>query len=349
MRFTTLATVIFFFLLNGCSTQVPDPNKPHHVNGGFRNLYGERNHGFRHFLKWRWQRIWKKIPSADSYNFPLAKNDPDFLQKNRSVTTITWIGHATLLLQHEGKNILTDPHFSERASPVQWAGPKRAVPPGLQLEMLPEIDMVVISHDHYDSLDKQTIKRLRARKDGAKTLFIVPLGLSKWFKKQAITNVVELDWWERLNIDDFEITAVPLQHWGKRAFFSRNDHLWAGWIIKRKDFNFIFVGDTGYASVLFKKIGDTYGPFDLAAVPIGAYEPRWFMKDSHITPEEAIAVHKDIQSQKSIAIHWGTFVLTDEPLDEPPKRLTKAMKEMHVPEEEFLLLRHGETIIFDRN
>ena len=290
--------------------------------------------------------MWKKIPSADSYNFPLAKNDPLFLRSNRNHTTLTWIGHATMLFQLHGKNILTDPQFSDRASPVQWAGPKRLVPPGISIENLPDIDIVIISHDHYDSLDTNTVRKLYSRSGGDKTAFFVPLGLKEWFQKLGVTNVIEMDWWQEHEKDGLRIIATPMQHWGKRSPFARNEHLWASWVIMADDFRFYFGGDTGY-SPHFNETGGRFGPFDLAALPIGAYEPRWFMKDYHINPEEAVQAHIDLRSRKSVAMHWGTFMLTDEPLDEPPIMLKKAMLEKGIPENEFLVLQHGETVTLE--
>lgn len=337
------AVSIASFVSLNCAAQGSRPVKSHHTRDGFRNLHPtERNH-FLHFLKWRWNRIWKEIPGPEDYSFPLAKNDPAALRANHQKPTLTWIGHATALLQLKGKNILTDPHFSLRASPVQWAGPRRVVPPGLSLEDLPPIHMVLISHDHYDSLDRGTILRLLRRKGGEKTLFMVPLGLKEWFRGLGVERVLELDWWDEHELEDFRIIAVPLQHWSKRGFFSRNKTLWAGWVIQSHDFRFFFVGDSGYAPH-FKEIGRKLGPFDLSLIPIGAYEPRWFMRHHHITPEEAVQAHLDVGSRKSVAIHWGTFILTDEPLDEPPKRLERAKIERGLSNEAFLVLRHGQVI-----
>ena len=169
-----------------CMAQPPDITKPHHTPGGFRNVHAYKEKGFFDFIKWRWERTWKDIPGPDAYDFPLAKNDPEFLKANQTQTTLTWVGHATVLLQVAGKNILTDPLFSERASPVQWAGPNRVAPLGLPLEDLPPIDMVVISHDHYDALDKPTINKLHQRPGGEHTTFFVPLGLKDWFNKRGI-------------------------------------------------------------------------------------------------------------------------------------------------------------------
>ncbi len=344
LRFLTLG-VICMSALN-CAAQTPSADKPHHTSGGFKNVHSYEENDFWDFLKWRRARAKKDIAGPESYHFPLAKNNPGFLKQNRDKNTVTWIGHATLLLQVAGYNILTDPHFSERTSPVQWAGPQRVAPLGLALDDLPPIDVVVISHDHYDALDEQTLKALRQRPGGEKTRFYVPLGLKNWLAVRGVDNAVEMDWWERQQNGDFEIIAVPVQHWSKRSIFSRNKTLWAGWVINGGGFRFIFVGDTGYAPH-FKEIGEKLGPFDLAAIPIGAYEPRWFMKGHHVNPEESVQIHKDLRSKKSVAIHWGTFILTDEPLDEPPKRLAVALRQNQIPAEDFLVLQHGQTITLD--
>jgi L-ascorbate metabolism protein UlaG (beta-lactamase superfamily) len=290
----------------GCAAQGINPHKPHHAGDRFRNPDPKEDHGFFQFLRWRWERLWKETPSADSYDFPLGENDPAFLRSNRDKTTLTWIGHATLLFQIQGVNILTDPHFSERASPVQWGGPKRVVPPAIDLETLPHVDFVLISHDHYDSLDVTTVKRIYARPTGDKTTFFVPLGLKKWFAQLGIANVIEMDWWDEYAIDGLRLVATPMQHWGKRSPFTRNEHLWASWVIVADGFRFYFGGDTGY-SPHFKETGERFGPFDLSALPIGAYEPRWFMKYHHINPDEAAQAHRDLRSKLSVAMHWGDF------------------------------------------
>ena len=323
----------------------PGSGKPHHIKNGFQNLYPHEKPSFFDFLKWRLKRRSQIIVCGQDYNFTPAQNNAAFLQSNHKLNTLTWIGHATVLLQMEGKNILTDPHFSTYASPLRLAGLQRVVPPGLSLKELPKIDMVVISHDHYDSLDTQTIEKLYDLEQGKETTFFVPLGVKRWFNRRGIRRVVELDWWESHGQEKFKITAVPAQHWSKRSLFFKNKTLWAGWVVQTKDFNFFFAGDTGY-SPIFREIGRKLGPFDLSAIPIGAYEPRWFMQHHHVSPEEALQIHLDVASKKSVAIHWGTFVLTDEPLDEPPERLKTALKKKQTPDDVFLAIKHGETIIF---
>ncbi len=312
------------------------------TNGRFRNPWRVREPGFADLLKWVWERRWKDLPN-DDVELPLANTDPAFLQANRNETTLTWIGHATVLLQLAGCNILTDPVFSQRVFPVQWAGPQRLVPPGIALDELPAIDLVLLSHDHYDALDTGSIRRLYARPGGERTAFLTPLGYRRWFDRHGIGGLQEFDWWEPRQVAGLTVTAVPVRHWGKRGIFDRNRRLWAGWVVQAGDFRFFFAGDSGYDAPLFAQIGERCGPFDLAAIPIGAYAPRWFMRAHHLAPEESVLVHRAIGARRSAAIHWGTFILTDEPLLEPPRRLATALQEHRIPPEDFRVLRHGET------
>jgi len=321
----------------------PAADRPHHDARGFHNVDAPSGPGLLDLLRWRLQRLGRRLPGADSYRFPIASDALTGLHARHSRPAATWIGHATVLMQIDGINLLTDPHFSQRASPVQWAGPRRVVPPGVALDELPPIHVVLISHDHYDSLDHDSIRRLRERHGGAETRFMVPLGLKHWFQRRGITNVTELDWWQHSSHGRMRITAVPTQHWSKRRLFSRNRTLWAGWAVHTPDFRFLFVGDTGYTTA-FQRVGAELGPFDLAAIPIGAYEPRWFMANHHVAPEQALLIHRDVRARRSIAIHWGTFVLTDEPLDEPPRRLREALQRDGLPMDAFRVLLHGETI-----
>jgi len=320
---------------------------PHHGPDGFRNLDPDyKQKTGEDVRRWRRERADKNLPEPDSYRFELADNDPAFLHVNRTQPTATWIGHATVLLQAGGFNVLTDPEFSDRSSPVQWAGPKRVVPPGIAIEDLPPIDLVVISHSHYDHLDAGSIRALRRRPGGERTLFAVPLGLAAWFRGIGVDNVRELDWWESTSLGTLSLTAVPAQHWSQRTLWDRNQTLWAGWVLAVPGFRAYFAGDSGY-SPLFREIGATLGPFDLALIPIGAYEPRWFMQANHVSPEEAVFVHRDVRARRSIGIHWGTFVLSDERLTDPPAQLAEAMQAHGVPPEEFLILKHGETRVLD--
>jgi len=301
---------------------------------------------FWNFLKWRWQRLFKNLPPASAYDFPAGHHDPHFLQNNRSRPTATWIGQAPLLIQLGGLNLLTDPHFSSRASPVAWWGPQRVVPPGLALADLPNIDLVLISHNHYDHLDESSIRRLLQRPEGPQIRFVVPPGIAKLLIRWGAQRVTELAWWENLPIDRAEVTAVPVQHWSRRGLSDHCESGWAGFLVAAGGLRLLFVGDSGYADV-FRQVRRRLGAVDIAALPIGAYEPRWFMRDHHMNPEEAVQAHLDLGADLSLALHWGTFILTDEPLDEPPQRLAAALRAQGIPAQRFPVLRHGETLLLD--
>lgn len=324
----------------------PGPQKPHHTAGGFRNNYLDRPIGGS-FWKWQWDRLRQGLPKrpANGYRFPSVAPDAGWLRANRSVPAATWIGHATMLMQTAGVNLLTDPVFSERASPVQWAGPKRRMPPALTLAELPHIDIVLISHNHYDHLDRTSVRALAAQ-PGGPPLFLVPLGIRDWMAGAGIRHVRECDWWDEVDACGLQLTFVPAQHWSARGLRDRCKTLWGGWAVHggaAPSPSFLFAGDTGY-SPDFVDIGRHFGGFDLALLPIGAYAPRWFMRAQHVDPEESVQIHRDVGARRSIAIHWGTFELTDEPLDEPPERLRAAVAAAGLPADSFLVLKHGETI-----
>jgi N-acyl-phosphatidylethanolamine-hydrolysing phospholipase D len=240
----------------------------------------------------------------------------------------------------DGVNILTDPIFNDRSSPFSFGGVKRLAPPGLKFEDLPPIHVVLISHNHYDHLDEHTIKRL-----GNRPKYLLPLGLARWFKKRKLDNLIELDWWQSLSWAGLKFHSVPAQHFSGRTPFDRNKTLWSGWVAEGKKEKIFFAGDTGY-SQSFKKIGERFRPIAVSLIPIGAYRPRWFMKPVHVDPPEAVRVHQDTNSRRSIASHWGTFKLSDEPLGEPPVYLKKALKEAGVEENSFLTMKFGETLLF---
>jgi len=304
----------------------------------YNNYIDHKMTTFKQFWKWR-----KESKKPEPMSFPLAKNDPKFLQENRSQKTLTWIGHASFLIQIDGINILTDPHLTKRASPVVFAGPSRTTPPGLDINDLPEIDVIVISHNHYDHLDYQTILNITRKQITNQPLILVPLKLKKLVESFGARNVKELGWWDTTNFKNLNIHAVPVQHWSNRSF-NTNKTLWCGWVFENKNFKCIFVGDTGYSKD-FATIQQRFGHMDLSLIPIGAYAPRWFMKYHHCNVDEAIQIHKDLKSKKSIAMHWGTFQLTDEPMDEPIKLLKKLAPEKNLLSNEFVAMTHGESKI----
>ncbi|WP_395377314.1 MBL fold metallo-hydrolase [Marinicella sp. W31] len=254
---------------------------------------------------------------------------------------ITWVGHATVLVQYQGINFLTDPHFSQRAAPVSFAGPKRLVPPAINLQALPEIDFVLISHNHYDHLDSATVEAL-----GNQTHWYVPLGLAAWLEKRGIAsdNITELDWWQQHQLrHHVTITMTPNVHWSKRTPFDTNKTLWGGWAVQVEDFSLWFAGDTGYDQEMFKHIGDQLGPFDVALIPIGAYGPRYFMLPQHVDPAQAVQIHKDIKARHSIGIHWGTFQLSHEPFWEPAELLQQEVESQNLSVADFFTIKIGET------
>jgi len=309
--------------------------------GKYRNFTRIPSHGLGDFLKWQ-MAPGKRFPPGKQ--FPLQRPDAHALAAPGDAPQLTWIGHSSFLFQFGGCNLLTDPVFSDRASPFSFAGPKRCTPPALLVADLPRIDLVLISHDHYDHLDEPTVRALHQR-FGDSVCFVIPEGLTRWFRQRGITNLVELGWWQSKTLAHGEVFSVPAQHFSGRGALDRNASLWCGWIWQHQDYRFYFAGDTGYGPV-FKLIGEVFAPIDLALLPIGAYDPRWFMGPVHVAPEEAVHIHQDIGARQSVGMHWGAFVLTDEPMDEPPRRLHQALKDQGVDEHSFRVMAHGQTLTF---
>jgi len=315
---------------------------PHFSGGRFHNNYEHDPHGG--FWLWKWEQLREGMPKPPpgGWKIPHMKADAAALRANTTEPTVTWIGHATFLLQLAGMNVLTDPQFSERASPVAFAGPRRIVPVPIEIEELPPIDVVLVSHNHYDHLDVASVKRLAAR-DGGGPLFLVPLGLKAWFAGLGIERVAEYDWWQTRAEGALRFTLVPVQHWSKRTLWDANRTLWGGWAIEGGGLKVLHTGDLGYSKDA-KDIGERLGPFDLALIPIGAYAPRWFMKTMHVDPAEAIEVRSDVRASRAIGMHWGTFEnLTDEPLDEPPAVLAAQRAAAGLAPDAFDVMKVGET------
>ncbi len=284
-------------------------------------------------------RVWSTTVSPRTATLPVVASDLAAIRGNPGADTVTWVGHSTLLIQLEGVNVLTDPHWSNRASPVGFAGPRRLTPPGLAFESLPPIHVVVISHDHYDHLDEATVRRLA---ETHRPHFLVPLGLKAWFADLGITDVEELDWWDARTVRGLTFTCVPAQHFAGRTPWGRNRRLWSGWTLAGRTKRLYFAGDTAYDEGL-KEIGSRVGPFDVAAIPIGAYVPATIMKASHLSPEEALTVLGDVRGQRIVPIHWGTFDLAEEPIEEPPRRLEAEATRLGLGASRVWILKHGET------
>ncbi|MBI5382191.1 MAG: MBL fold metallo-hydrolase [Opitutae bacterium] len=253
----------------------------------------------------------------------------------------TWIGHATFLLQTRHGALLTDPVYSERAGPFGLAGPRRVHAPGVDFAALPRIAYVLLSHDHYDHCDLATLRRLARAHN---PLLIAPLGHATLARRAGL-RVVELDWWQTHELaPGMSVTATPARHWSNRIRGARNSRLWCGFAVRAGGRVVQFVGDTGYDDTMFREIRARLGPPDLALVPIGAYEPRWFMSAYHCNPAEAVQIHRELGARQSVAMHWGTWQLTDEGREEPPRALAEARVAAGLPAEAFRVLAPGESV-----
>ena len=343
IRRRSAALVSSLLLFVACATvgTEPLPGRPsHHVEGGFRNI----DPNFRRPSSWtRWsfvvRRLWASFIAPRTFDAPRIANNAAALRADLVNPSITWIGHSTLLVQVDGANVLTDPNWGARASPVSWAGPRRLSPAGVEFEHLPRIDVVMISHDHYDHLDLGTVKRLAQTHD---PLFLVPLGLKAWFADNGMGRVEELDWWQEREYRGVKFVCVPAQHFSQRTLRDGNTRLWASWAVLSRKRRLYFAGDTGYFAG-FKEAGQRLGPFDVAAIPIGAYLPPEIMKAVHTTPEEAVQAFLDLDAGVLLGIHWGTFDLAEEPLDEPPGRLLAEIRRRGIDSERAWILKLGET------
>jgi L-ascorbate metabolism protein UlaG (beta-lactamase superfamily) len=253
---------------------------------------------------------------------------------------VTFVGHATFVMQVGGVNLLTDPVYAERASPVAFAGPRRARGPGVRFEDLPAIALVLLSHNHYDHCDLRTLRALEER---FHPLVVTPLGNGRLLRSAAVRHVEEIDWWQSAREAPLPITLTPAQHFSARGMFDRNRALWGGFLIEAGGRRIFFAGDSGYGPH-FREIAARLSPIDLALLPIGAYEPRWFMKDIHMNPAEAVRAHLDLAARQSVAMHFGTFQLTPEGIDEPVRELAKALGERGVPAQHFRTMEVGESV-----
>jgi len=315
---------------------------PRDVDGRFENLIGELSHGslavrFPFFLR-RIAGSFRDRPGAPER----IANDGALLRENaeHSTPTVTWIGHSTMLVQMDSVTFLTDPIWSDTPSPVSFAGPRRFVPPGVAMQDLPPIDFVVVSHNHYDHLDLPTLVALAER--NPETRFFVPLENGELLRDNGIDNVDELDWGGSIEYASVRVHCLPAQHWSRRGLGDYRKALWSSWAVVGPERRFFFAGDTGYFDG-FATIAEALGPFDLAALPIGAYEPLAMMNKSHMNPEEAVQAAIDLRTQNAVAMHYGTFDLSDEPLEDPPRRFRKATEASPLGKNRGWLLRIGET------
>ena len=307
---------------------------PFYISAEYKNTNGEEiDKSIKDLI--RWQRNQKK-PILSSIDLSDEWKLVDFEKSNNFMI---WIGHSTFLIKKNNLIILTDPVFSERASPFKRLGPKRLIPPAILLNELPKIDVVTISHNHYDHLDIRSLKKLS--KLNPNLIFLIPKGDIDIFNKKNIDNVKEFVWWEEISIDDFIFTFTPVQHWSARGLFDRNESLWGGWFIKSNDYSLYHAGDTGYSND-FIETQKRLGSPKYAFLPIGAYDPEWFMAASHVNPEDSIRIMKDLGAEFSFGMHWGTFTLTAEDTLEPPQRLKEALNNNKL--DNFITLKPGEVV-----
>jgi N-acyl-phosphatidylethanolamine-hydrolysing phospholipase D len=323
---------------------MPPDSTPYHNSSG-TDVDG------RGALRWMLERIRKGRLLPPKANLPVVAPDLAFLHANASVPTATWIGHATTLLQVAGHNILTDPVFSTFASPVPFAGPRRMQPPGVRLHDLPHIHAVVLSHNHFDHLDLRSVRALQ-RQAGGPPHFFVPAGVDAWFRRHVASasaaplRISPAHWDDSIEgiegLPGFAFHFLEVQHWSSRSALRRNDTPWGSWAVLHPEFRFWFSGDLGYSPAP-QRIGARFGGFDLAAISIGAYEPRWLMRPQHVNPDEAVQVMLDVQARAALGVHWGTFALADEAPAQPPVDLAAAMAARGLSPARFFVLRHGET------
>lgn len=315
--------------------------KSDHFDGRlFFNPNGVKVPGVKEIFRWKMQGAQKKWPAA------VANVKKPLLPREvlAGEVHVTSIGHITHLIQIQNLNILTDPVFSERASPLQWAGPKRVRPPALQISELPPIHLVLVSHNHYDHMDLASLQQINHLH---KPRFLVPLENAGFLKSVGIENLQELDWWDVTEELGIKVHCVSAQHWSSRTPFDRNRALWSGFIIESPSLKIYFAGDTGYGPH-FQEIAKRCGSPDVSLLPIGAYEPRWFMRGQHMNPEDAVMAHLDLKSRLSIGTHFGTFQLTDEGIDQPVQDLQKALRERGLSFEEFPAPGPGETVFYSK-
>ncbi len=324
---------------------------PHHrPGGGFRNPWpGSVEHGFGDALKWMIQRARNGTLGFSARGTP-PRTVAHAALDSRAAShrcRITWIGHSSFLIQIGGLNVLTDPVFSDRASPVRLTGPRRLQPPGITLDALPQIDLVLQSHNHYDHFDADAIRALAKRSPS--TVWCAPLGLAGPLRALGVRHVTESDWFDSAEpLPGARVACIPARHFSGRSLRDRNATLWCGWTLSADEKRVYFVGDSAFHPD-FAAIGEREGPFDAVLMPIGAYDPRWFMSAVHVNPEEAVTAFTTIRSAHPshpcvmAAMHWGTFVLTDEPVDEPPRRARAAWRQQQLAPDDLWILAPGET------
>jgi L-ascorbate metabolism protein UlaG (beta-lactamase superfamily) len=340
LRWPGLLAVAFGMLEAGACCDLAAPayigaSSDHYDGRRFYNPGGAQAKGLMELARWKWNDApgpWEESSTARAGAPPPQRVGAGQLR-------VTFVNHSTVLLQLNDLNILTDPIWSERASPISFAGPKRVRPPGIRFEDLPPIDLVLVSHDHFDHLDFATLERLAST---FRPRFIVPLGVRDLLAENQIQRVEELDWWQSFQVaPGTRVSAVPAQHFSQRGVCDRCASLWAGFVIQSEASCVYFAGDTAWGPH-FEQIRARFGAPRLALLPIGAFEPDWFMQSINMNPEQALDAHRALQAQASVAMHFGTFQLGDDGQREAPERLLAAVAKAAEPSLQFWVLDFGE-------
>ena len=344
-----MSSLLALALLFGCTSSSSKysekpalDNKPkHHTLSGYQNdpfVETAAPKGLFFYIRRAWDSLFvPDIPDGHQLSTLESIQLLNSIKNDR----ITWLGHASFLIKTSDVTILTDPFLSEYASPVSWAGPRRFVASPIPINQLPPIDIVIVSHNHYDHLDDKTVRSLN-NKD--KIHVVVPLGLKPFFTERGYTKVTELDWRQSVFIKGLTLTAEPAVHDSARSVSDHNETLWASWVIESAQKRILFIGDTGYSETIFNNIGYKYASFDFAILPIGAYEPRELLWMSHTTPEEAVSIGKNVRANILVASHWGTISsLSDEPMFEPPIRFKKSGVDRDFSNQDLWVMKVGET------
>jgi L-ascorbate metabolism protein UlaG (beta-lactamase superfamily) len=335
-----LIAIILGFIFLGWIFSAPayhGPISDHFDGKRFFNPGGIAPKGFKDMMKWmrtRQKGEWKESEAADYGPPPVERVEGDSI-------VVTFINHSTFLIQTQGKNILTDPLWSERASPLAFIGPKRKRPPGIRFGDLPKIDIILISHNHYDHLDVRTLKKLSEK--FVPEIFC-PLGTGIYLERKGIGNVREMDWWDEIKIDSaLSILCTPAQHFSGRGMFDRDRTLWAGFALRTVKGSIYFSGDTGFGE-FFKEIARRISPVRLAFLPIGAYKPEWFMAPIHTSPEDAVKIHQIINSSETVSMHFGTFSMADDGMEEPVEELKKVLESQGIQADQIHVVKEGTVI-----